>query len=136
LSCCAELTNTEWSIQGHRFTSTLNILDLQPFDMIIGMDWLSEHSPMWVHWADKWFSLTVGSSPVKLYGVQASDGQGALVQLCILSQLPDTDQQIIQSLPSELQALLDRYSSMFDSQPWIFEQGFTKSGWTLEISTN
>jgi hypothetical protein len=113
LSCCAELTNAEWSIQGHRFTSTLKILDLQPFDMIIGMDWLSEHSPMWVHWADKWLSLTVGSSLAKLYGVQASDGQSALVQLCSLSHLPDTDQHIIQSLPPELQSLLDRYSSVF-----------------------
>jgi hypothetical protein len=69
---------------------------------------------MLVHWADKWLSLTVGSSPVKLYGVQASDGQGALVQLCSLSQLPDTDQHIIQSLPLELQSLLDRYSSVFE----------------------
>jgi hypothetical protein len=113
LSCCAELTNAEWSIQGHRFTSTLKILDLQPFDMIIGMDWLSEHSPMWVHWADKWLSLTVGSSLAKLYGVQASDGQSALVQLCSLSHLLDSDQHIIQSLPPELQSLLDRYSSGF-----------------------
>jgi hypothetical protein len=81
--------------------------------MIIGMDWLSEHSSIWVHWADKWLSLTVGSSLAKLYGVQASDGQSALVQLCSLSQLPDTDQHIIQSLPPELLSLLDRYSLVF-----------------------
>jgi hypothetical protein len=55
-----------WSIQGCQFVTTLNVLDLQPYDMVIGMDWLSLHSPMMVHWADHWLSITLGSSLVKL----------------------------------------------------------------------
>jgi hypothetical protein len=70
---------------------------------------------MMVHWADRWLSITVGSSLVKLYGVQASGSHGALVQLCSLSDLPDKEQSLIQSLPLELQALLDKYSSVFAS---------------------
>jgi hypothetical protein len=99
LSCSSQIVDAVWSVQGCQFVTTLKVLDLQPYDMVIGMDWLSLHSPMMVHWADRWLSITVGSSLVKLYGVQASGSHGALVQLCSLSDLPDKEQSLIQSLP-------------------------------------
>ena len=54
------LCQLPWSI-GHRsFTSDFRILDLQSFDVIVGMDWLSAFS-----WEQKWLALpfhTMGSS--------------------------------------------------------------------------
>lgn len=47
--------------------------------------------------------------------MQASSSHGALVQLCNLSDLPDKEQSLIQSLHPELQVLLDKYSLVFAS---------------------
>lgn len=62
----------DWSIQGYHFTSNLKILDIPTYDMIVGMDWLSTHSPMVVHWADKWLSMSTNGNSKKLFGVQTS----------------------------------------------------------------
>lgn len=40
----------KWSVDAYSFCSTLKVLPLHHFDMILGMDWLEEHSPMKVHW--------------------------------------------------------------------------------------
>jgi hypothetical protein len=69
---------------------------------------------MMVHWSGKWLTIPVGSSSVKLYGVKASMGQGAFVQLCSISDLSNKEQTLIHNLLAELQALLDKYSSVFD----------------------
>lgn len=42
-----------WWTQGHTFSTTTRVLDLKYYDMILGMDWLETHSPMWVHWKKK-----------------------------------------------------------------------------------
>jgi hypothetical protein len=42
------------NIQGHIFCVNLKVLPLQCYDVILGMDWLSSHSPMQVHWQEKW----------------------------------------------------------------------------------
>jgi hypothetical protein len=42
-----------WSVQGLQFTSTLKIFPLTTFDMILGMDWLEQYSPMKIHWLEK-----------------------------------------------------------------------------------
>jgi hypothetical protein len=38
-----------WLAQGYTFTTEVCIRPLQCYDMILGMDWLELHSPMWVH---------------------------------------------------------------------------------------
>jgi hypothetical protein len=81
--------------------------------MIVGMDWLSTHSPMVVHWADKWLSMSTNGNSQKLFGVQTSQTHGALVQLCSLDVLPATDQELVRELPIDLKILLDKYSSVF-----------------------
>jgi hypothetical protein len=88
-------------------------LDIPTYDMIVGMDWLSTHSPMVVHWADKWLSMSTNGNSQKLFGVQTSQTHGALVQLCSLDVLPATDQELVRELPIDLKILLDKYSSVF-----------------------
>jgi hypothetical protein len=48
--CTEELRCAEWSVQGHNFHSTLRVLPLGSYDMIVGMDWLEAFSPMKVDW--------------------------------------------------------------------------------------
>jgi hypothetical protein len=44
--CSAKIQYAKWVVQGHSFHSTLCILQLGTYDMIVGMDWLEAFSPM------------------------------------------------------------------------------------------
>ena len=53
------LPDFKWSIQGHSFAYPARVLPLKSFDMILGSDWLEDHSPTWIHWKKRkmWFPL-------------------------------------------------------------------------------
>ncbi|XP_027166575.1 uncharacterized protein LOC113766598 [Coffea eugenioides] len=36
----------KWEMQGHHFTQNVYVLDLEPYDLILGMDWMKHYSPM------------------------------------------------------------------------------------------
>lgn len=50
LSCSRELWNCQWWVQGQSFVTTLKFLPLGCYEVILGMDWLEDHSPMQVDW--------------------------------------------------------------------------------------
>ena len=52
--CTAQIPYAEWSIQGYVFHSTLKLIPIGTYDMILGMDWLQAFSPMKVHWLQRW----------------------------------------------------------------------------------
>jgi hypothetical protein len=64
LLCSQELKDTEWSVQGYTFHSTLKVLPLGSYDMIVGIDWLEAFSPMKVHWQQKWMLIPYGSTDI------------------------------------------------------------------------
>ena len=66
LLCSAEVSCAEWSVQGYTFHSTLRILQLGSYDMIVGMDWLEAFSPMRVDWQHKWMNIPYGQHHVVL----------------------------------------------------------------------
>ena len=37
-----------WYTQGHTFSSAPRVLELNLYDLILGMDWPEQYSPMWV----------------------------------------------------------------------------------------
>jgi hypothetical protein len=41
---------------GYLFKQELKVLQLQTYDIILGMDWLENHSPTRIHWRHKWLS--------------------------------------------------------------------------------
>jgi hypothetical protein len=43
----------EWWLQGHTFYSDARVLDIGAYDLILGMDWLEQHSPMQCDWLKK-----------------------------------------------------------------------------------
>jgi hypothetical protein len=48
LPCNTRVPNVTWCTQGHSFTMEARVMDLKHYDMDLGIDWLEDHSPMWV----------------------------------------------------------------------------------------
>lgn len=89
-----------WHCQQHVFSSTLRILELQGYDLILGMDWLEACGDMWVSWEKKTLRFRHEGRRITLRGLksrtdkceQISGGQlhrlvragnvAQLVQLC------------------------------------------------------
>lgn len=117
-------------IQGHSFHTTLKIIPLKGYDVILGMDWLEEHSPMEIHWADKWLQFSHCNQLIRLQGILPTTSLGTLVSQHQLQALDKTDSilyvvqlqtvdtttnspQDISSLPSELQDILSQFNTVF-----------------------
>lgn len=49
LDCATELPFCQWEVQGHVFHTTFRVLPLSYYDLILGIDWLEQHSPMIIH---------------------------------------------------------------------------------------
>ncbi|XP_035822042.1 uncharacterized protein [Zea mays] len=53
LYCNTQLPDASWTMHGLTFTSTFKLVPLPFYDMILGMDWLEQFSPMFVDWKHK-----------------------------------------------------------------------------------
>jgi hypothetical protein len=53
MTATIKVPNLTWYIQGHTFTSDMIVLDLLPYDAILGYDWLERNSPMQCDWVSK-----------------------------------------------------------------------------------
>lgn len=104
VDCSAHILDAKWVVQGLRFHSTLCILPLGSYDMIIGMDWLEALSPMKVDWRSRWMSIPYGRQHVVLQGELSDDSQPALCQLLHISSDSSSDEQPMH--PPEIQSLL------------------------------
>lgn len=69
LTCSAQVPAFTWWIQGYTFVSSIKVLDLGGYDAVLGMDWLSQYSPMQCNWAEKCLSFTYQAQTVKLQGI-------------------------------------------------------------------
>jgi hypothetical protein len=41
-----QVSQLPWYCQGHTMSTDLIVLDMQPYDAILGIDWIQAHSPM------------------------------------------------------------------------------------------
>jgi hypothetical protein len=73
LSCEHELADVTWYLNDYVFSSTLKILPLTHYDLVLGMDWLSYYNPMLVHLEDKWLIIPYHGSSIKLCGMVVND---------------------------------------------------------------
>jgi hypothetical protein len=64
-----QVRNLEWWIQGHTFHTVMKVLDLGPFDAILGYDWLEPRSPMVCHWGNKTLAFEEQGQQILLQGV-------------------------------------------------------------------
>lgn len=127
LTCSHELANCRWWMQGHNFVNTFRLLSLGGYDVILGMDWLEQFSPMHVDWSNKWMEITVNNQVVKLQGIVSNSGlctavsldqclgmakQGALmylIQLAAVESLTDN------AIPPVVQPLIQQFQDVFDA---------------------
>lgn len=127
LSCDLEISQCQWTVQGHKFTTDLKVLPLGCYDMIIGMDWLEQHSPMQVHWGDKQMAFMQGGKAVQLSGVQPQLHQCHALsgeQLDALIACNAVQQVVCQCsvegppmadpLPEEVEALINKFAHLFE----------------------
>jgi hypothetical protein len=109
LNCSANIPSVEWSTNGYSFHSALKILPMGSFELILGMDWLADFSPMKVHWQQKWMTITYGSSSVTLQGI-LPDSSECPQLFHIASEAQEQQQPII--LP-DIQCLLNKFPHLF-----------------------
>lgn len=66
ICCSSEIVGASWSMGGLSFKANIKVLPLSTYDVIIGMDWLAAHSPMMVHWLQKWMIIPYQGAYVAL----------------------------------------------------------------------
>lgn len=109
IQCVQQVPRAVWTLGGCEFQSSLRIVPLQTYDLIVGMDWLEIYSSMMVHWAAKWLVIPNRGSTVKLFGLFSSIGHYSVIEFCQLTAMSDKEQSIVSSLPNDLQSLLSKY---------------------------
>ncbi|CAN6166061.1 unnamed protein product [Urochloa humidicola] len=112
LHCVSHIPDAVWSVQGHLFTSDVKVLSLSSYDMILGLDWLEQHSPMKVHWRQKWMQIPYQTDVVTLYGVVPSLPDGAIVQVCSVEVIADEEVKV--HIPAEIQSLIEEFAGLFE----------------------
>lgn len=65
-----QVKGLEWFLQGHTFNSDMIVLDLLPYDAILGFDQLKSHSPMQCDWQAKTLQFKHKNKEVLLTGLQ------------------------------------------------------------------
>ncbi|WVZ74581.1 LOW QUALITY PROTEIN: hypothetical protein U9M48_022746 [Paspalum notatum var. saurae] len=101
------------------------ILPLHCYDIIMGMDWLAEHSPMMIDWNEKWLSFEFLGRNIRLQGLTTTPVQceitdrkevQALYQKqsfwCML-ELQAVHPVAEYQPPPKIQTLLDKYEDLF-----------------------
>jgi hypothetical protein len=134
LECTRELPNVLWSTQGVQFTTSFKILSLGSYDIILGFDWLSTHSPMKVHWAEQTMNFELDGRTVYLSGAQvdaiqctavSAEQLRSLVQksqvarvmhLFLMQPTPSTSDDTI---PPAVQPILSEFGHLFEEPQGI-----------------
>lgn len=57
-----------WTMQGLTFTHDLYVLELEPYDMVIGVDWMAAHSPITFEFNQLKFVFDKEGKQVLLHG--------------------------------------------------------------------
>ena len=81
LTTSALLLQVPWSVGACSFQSDFRVLPLGTFDVVIGMDWLAAHSPMQIHWQDKWMAIPYKGQITVLQGLPTAFPQQLLLHI-------------------------------------------------------
>ena len=158
VSCSGVVQNLHWWTQGHSFTQDMRVLALGSFDIILGADWLEDHSPMWVHWQHKKMRFMHNGKRIVLHGFKSASidcrsvachklkgllRRKAITHMIQLQRIPlpaqgsDTIATIAAStnsdaVPSDIQNVLDKFSHVFQDTS---VSAFGPPKWVLMIMT-
>lgn len=121
-----QVSNFTWWAQGHTFIHSVRILPISCFDLVLGMNWLKKHSPMWIHWKRKLLRFSYEGARISLKGIKDSTsscikiktkklkglvkkwGVAQVVHLCLVSTTCSAV-----NIPPEIQQLVEQNSELF-----------------------
>jgi hypothetical protein len=109
LICDQFIPKCKWSCGSVEFCSPFKIIPLTGYDGIIGMDWLSSHSPQVIDLQHKWLAFQHKGAWTCLQGHIPSDLSYNLIEVQLLQSGVVTDTP----LPSEVQDLLALFAKLF-----------------------
>lgn len=69
LICDSFLPQCQWVCQGQEFVTDFKVISLGVYYAILGMDWLKQHSPMYIDWEAHHLSVTTTQGAVELQAV-------------------------------------------------------------------
>ena len=107
------------------FQTDFKLLSLDGYDLILGMDWLESHSPMSIHWAEKWMKFVYKGKDIHLQGVipklktcnQLSEAQlrGLVRQEAVeqMLELRVTTEKEGQQMPDSIAKLVNKHQELF-----------------------
>ena len=144
-----QITSFRWGCQNIKFHTPVRVLDLPCYDLILGMDWLAEFSPMWVDWKIKKMRIKLDGKRVTLRGIMDNTTHcpiisvkqfhdmlqtGAVAQLVQLSMptaipSPETVPEVVQQVLLEHVVVLRNLLSYPHSGHLI-----TRYLWCLELN--
>jgi hypothetical protein len=79
--------------------------------MVIGMDWLEKHSPMRVHWAQKWLTNPYHNNQLTLQGIIPGVLDCQMIELMQLQSVSPTGET--EEVPEVVQQLLSKFQDVF-----------------------
>lgn len=141
LECVTELEDCLWCVQGISFQSNFKVLPLGSYDVILGMDWLEQHSPMQINWRAKTLQFQYKQRAVCLKGVSANIAlfpsitgnqvKGLVHRNAVLHAVEFcslVEESSSSSLPTEIAQLLEEFSAVFDEL-----QGLPPAGYLITL---
>lgn len=109
MHCSQGLMRQVWECDGNQFTNNFKFLPLENYDGVIGLDWLSQHSPMNVDGEEKWMSFHYKGSTVTLQSQSTNHFSCTVVELSLIH-----DKAIVTlQNPVAVQSILDQFSTVF-----------------------
>lgn len=120
----------KYDIQGHHFSSDFRLLEVKGYDIILGTDWIYEHSPVGLNLKTREFSVTKNGKEIITFSEQPWPTGKMIIGTKKLCQLlknktveiamilnkgnPQvTETKEVKSVPSEIQQILTEFSDVF-----------------------
>ncbi|KAJ3689593.1 hypothetical protein LUZ61_018757 [Rhynchospora tenuis] len=117
----------KFSLQGHEFTKDMRVLDVTGYDLILGLDWLTELGPMWIDWGKGCIAFKRNGTDIHLQvqeelaevqlcqqvfnlKKEAADGNEVLIAHLFLVK---PESHINKSEKLQLADILDKYKAVF-----------------------
>lgn len=136
MTATQQVKGLKWYIQGNTFQTDMVVLDLLPYDAILGFNWLKAFSPMQCDWQAKTLQFKHKNKDVLLRGIQPQpmflntisakqiykSSQGNDIWAFVIVEpadvVPSTDIKK-DTNDEDIQLLLQQYADVFSGTTWI-----------------
>ncbi|KAJ3704876.1 hypothetical protein LUZ61_008581 [Rhynchospora tenuis] len=128
MSTDSQCDQLHFTLKNHAFQGTVRLLNIQGYDLILGMDWLSLHGPMMIDWEGGKLQLHKEGKAVELLVQQevaevhlcqeALDPvkecqKGHIMMVAHICEIQDENTMPVKAVCPQLQLVLDRFTHVF-----------------------